>query len=159
MSSVSSAILLCVWEQRSIAWMLKLTWPKSHDLLKLLLALTSSGGSDKQAAASESPLLVYANIGVSDGPDQFQKTIVSLGSLACQFLEWFNSWPASHGCLLTTLQTVWNQIRPEKTSSLIWIQTFWRSGCIHERIFWKKRWFWKQKRQMTESMQNYPAGK
>ena len=41
------------------------------------------------------------------------------------------------------LQKVWNQIRPDKTSGLIWIQTVWHSGGIPERSF-RKKWFWKK---------------
>ena len=35
------------------------------------------------------------------------------------------------------LQTVWTQIRPDKTSSLTQIQTGWSSDGVHERIFEK----------------------
>ena len=40
------------------------------------------------------------------------------------------------------LQTVWIQIRPDKTSALIWIQAVWHSDGIPERFFWNKNWFW-----------------
>ena len=36
------------------------------------------------------------------------------------------------------LQTVWNQIRPDKMSGLIWIQTVWHFDGIPERFFLKK---------------------
>ena len=52
----------------------------------------------------------------------------------------FNSLPPSVVCWYL-LQTVWNQIRPDKTSGLIWIQTVWHSDGIPERIF-RKCWFW-----------------
>ena len=35
------------------------------------------------------------------------------------------------------LQTFWTQIRSDKMSDLIWIQTVWHSDDIHERIFRK----------------------
>ena len=51
------------------------------------------------------------------------------------------------------LQTVWTQIRPNKTSGLIWIQTVCHSDGIPER---KKSL---KKIQTTKSMQTYPACK
>ena len=33
------------------------------------------------------------------------------------------------------LQTVWTQIRPDKTSGLIWIKTVWHADGIPEQIF------------------------
>ena len=35
-------------------------------------------------------------------------------------------------------QTVWNQIRTDRMSVLIWILTVWHSNSVHERIFSKK---------------------
>ena len=41
------------------------------------------------------------------------------------------------------LQSDWNQIRPNKMSALIWIQSVLHSDGIPERIF-RKSWFWKK---------------
>ena len=35
------------------------------------------------------------------------------------------------------MQTVWTQIRPNKMSGLIWIQTVWHPDGIPERVFQK----------------------
>ena len=56
--------------------------------------------------------------------------------------EHINSLPTSVVCWLP-LQTVWTQIRPDKMSGLIWMQTVWHSDGIPERIF-RKMCFWKQ---------------
>ena len=40
-------------------------------------------------------------------------------------------------CARRRLQTVWTQIRIDKTSGLIWIQTVLHSKTVHERIFFE----------------------
>ena len=55
--------------------------------------------------------------------------------------HYFNSLPSS-GVSWYPLQTVWTQVRPDKMSGLIWIQTVWHFDGNLERIFWKS-WFWK----------------
>ena len=92
------------------------------------------------------------------------------GSLNCDMLVW-NSWYSSSGLfklllvrsekegknyakistvkmdqmsnsfLLLAMQTVWTQIRPERMSVLIWIQTIWHSDSVSERIFLKNVYF------------------
>ena len=54
------------------------------------------------------------------------------------------------------MQTVWTQIRPDRTSVLIWVQTVWHSDGINE-IVCRKGWFWTKNQQTTKSMQNYPV--
>ena len=49
------------------------------------------------------------------------------------------------------------QIRADKTSGLIWIESIWHSDAIPERIF-RKNWFWK-KSAVDKKKQNYPVGK
>ena len=56
------------------------------------------------------------------------------------------------------LQTVWTQIRPDKSSGLIWIQTFWHFAGIPVRIF-RKKLLEKKNSRRPKSMQNYPVGK
>ena len=56
------------------------------------------------------------------------------------------------------MQTVWTQIRPDKMSGLIWIQTVLHSKGIPERIY-RKIFDFEKNRQMTENMQNYSVGK
>ena len=52
-----------------------------------------------------------------------------------------------------SLQTVWSQIRPDRTSVQILIKTVWHSDGISVRNFWND-WFWKK-----SAEQNYPFGK
>ena len=54
------------------------------------------------------------------------------------------------------LQTVWNKIRPDRMSGLIWIQAVWHSDVIPEKIFWKK-WCWKMSADEKKVMKNYLA--
>ena len=42
--------------------------------------------------------------------------------------------------------------------SLIWIQAFWHSDGIPERLF-QKSWFWKKSADDKKSMKNNPGGK
>ena len=45
---------------------------------------------------------------------------------------------SGHFCrLLKPLQTVWIQIRTNRMSVMIWIQSFWHSASVPERTFWK----------------------
>ena len=63
-----------------------------------------------------------------------------------------NSWPTSVVCWYP-LQTVWTQIRPDKMSDLIWIQTVEHSADISERIFLKvdfEKISWRQKKKCIE---------
>ena len=56
--------------------------------------------------------------------------------------------------LVSPLQTFLTQIRPDKMSGLIWIQTVWHSDCIPERTFLKSL-FWKNQ-QMTKKHAKFP---
>ena len=55
------------------------------------------------------------------------------------------------------LQTVWTQIKTDRMSVLIWIETVWHSDSVIKRTFWKCL-FWK-KLVDKKSIKNYHACK
>ena len=75
------------------------------------------------------------------------------------FVLRMNSFLASDNfCRLPiTFQTVWTQIRTDRTLVLIWIQTYCHSDSVPERFFWKIL-FWK-KSSDSKSMTKYSACK
>ena len=79
---------------------------------------------------------------------KFEKVHLTLYPLVVNFIvRWY------------PLQTVWTQIRPDKTSGLIWIQTVWHSDGISERFFEKVNLKKKKIHKWQKSMQNYPTQK
>ena len=57
-----------------------------------------------------------------------------LSTLKFAWIVVINSLLTSVVCWLP-LQTIWTQLRPDKTSGMIWIQTAWHSTDIPERTF------------------------
>ena len=71
-----------------------------------------------------------------------EKNVKKNKNVLCCRGFWINSFLSSgHFCrlLILPLQTVWTQIRPDKTFGLIWIQTVWH-WWYSWKIFWKK-WY------------------
>ena len=76
----------------------------------------------------------------------------------CDAVSFLNHLPTSAVCCWYSLQTVWKQIRLDKKSGLIWIQTAWHYDCIPERIFLKKFILIETGRRQ-KSMVHFPVGK
>ena len=95
---------------------------------------------------SEKPLSVmeYSQISTIDisywSMDHFSKTPLQIH--LSESNAYYNSLFTRVFCLWP-FQTVWTQIRSNKMSSLIWIQTVWHSDDTPERIP-LKRWYWKK---------------
>ena len=78
--------------------------------------------------------------------------------LNCSWRGSFYSSPASRE-FCSLLITIWTQIRHDKMSCLIWIQTVWHSddisGFFFQKVYLKK----KSADDKKQNMKNYPVGK